>query len=586
MRLRSIQIENFRSLKDVHIDFDDDLTVIVGENDSGKSSLVDCIRVVTQGRSVDVDDFTSGTDSMALTVVIENLSFKKTYLLQDGSVAEQPLVAKPTPEYLRSLKDWLSDTETDFQQEQELGQLKETARGFGIQVRSNSSAATLKSRMLEAIQALEDDPSTGIDNARFPAFNNIQLDGKHFENVTAFFKEVFLKEKQSSLWQAETSGHSTILDVVTSAVDEYAEEMKANLEQSDIKDKLRVFLPTLTDILVKPNFTPQDFNLDAEVRFLEDGGEIDLRKKGDGTKRRVTMALLELKKEASLVENDNSTVYLLDEPDTHLHVRAQIQLLDTLSVFARGDNQVILSTHSPFIINAVHPDQVRLLTIGSDQRTHLKQISAKSEPVEYLLRAIGVENVYLFFARTLILVEGETEREFTRAHIKAVTGEDPHSRLVKIIDVKGIGNVSGFARAILEIHDKDHVYVVHDNEMSDGMIDLMSQLSLPSGNEYCVGAKEFEDAFSSDVLHRVWCQHIENLGKEVPSDWTEANVEALKERCLADPDLKFSAQLRKLSAGSATPMRKPVLGMLLGQYSRQSEVPQPLPGLFEKIKNA
>ena len=47
---------------------------------------------------------------------------------------------------------------------------------------------------------LSDQSQLLIENAIFPKFNNIQLDGKHFENVPAFFKEVFLREKQANIW--------------------------------------------------------------------------------------------------------------------------------------------------------------------------------------------------------------------------------------------------------------------------------------------------------------------------------------------------------------------------------------------------
>jgi len=199
------------------------------------------------------------------------------------------------------------------------------------------------------------DSSYVIEGTSFPNFNYILLDGTQFEDVSAFFKEAFLKERQSSLWQESADGTRSIQDVVEDAIGRFAAQIDDQLKQSGIIEKIRVFLPTLTAIRIVPDFSRRDFNLSASVRFLEPLGEIDLQKKGDGTKRRITMALLELKRDAARVADDVSTLYVLDEPDTHLHVKAQLELLNTLVGFSEQNHQVILATHSPFLINAVRP---------------------------------------------------------------------------------------------------------------------------------------------------------------------------------------------------------------------------------------
>lgn len=43
MKIESVQIRNFRKLKNCHIDFDDKETVFVGANNSGKTSAISAI---------------------------------------------------------------------------------------------------------------------------------------------------------------------------------------------------------------------------------------------------------------------------------------------------------------------------------------------------------------------------------------------------------------------------------------------------------------------------------------------------------------------------------------------------------------
>jgi putative ATP-dependent endonuclease of the OLD family len=47
MRLSQLELRNFRSCYDTTVRFADDLTLLVGENDAGKSNIVDAIRLAT-----------------------------------------------------------------------------------------------------------------------------------------------------------------------------------------------------------------------------------------------------------------------------------------------------------------------------------------------------------------------------------------------------------------------------------------------------------------------------------------------------------------------------------------------------------
>ncbi len=53
-------------------------------------------------------------------------------------------------------------------------------------------------------------------------------------------------------------------------------------------------------------------------------------------------------------------VLLLDEPGLHLHPKAQIDLLDRLEAYCRG-NQLIFATHLPFMIDLTKPERIRVI---------------------------------------------------------------------------------------------------------------------------------------------------------------------------------------------------------------------------------
>lgn len=579
MKIRKLSVNGFRCLLDFSVDFDSELTVVVGENDAGKSSLIECLKLVTQGKMIELDDFNHDLNSIDISVETEDFTFRKSYLRNDDLIEQQSLKAVPTPSYIARTTEWLQSEDLDIAREYIQGEIKQIAKTLGIAVRSNSNIENLKKSILDKLAG----GVVEIEGASFPSFNNIQLDGRHFENVTGFFKEVFLKGKQSEIWDEKISEDKTIEEFVKEKINSYSQYIEQSIAETGILDRMKMFLRDLTEVKIEPIYQKRDLNIDAKVKFMEGGKEVSIDKKGDGTKRRITMALLEYKKEQSLLEHDASTIYLLDEPDTHLHVKAQIEFLDTVKGFSHNGSQVILTTHSPFIINAVSPRQLRLLE-NNDNRSKVRYLKQDVNLADRVLRSLGVENTYLFFSRHIVIVEGETEEQFLPSYFLKRFNETLSSSLVKVINCKGITNIPGFARAILEIHNPENIHLLYDNDASPELSELINSLAVPDHRKYIVGEKEFEDAFSDAALHLGWCQYLHGVEKEVPSGWTIEAIANLRASCRESGD-KFSKKIRSLNQGGKA-MSKPILGNALAENLSDEQLPQRLLDLIRAVRHA
>ena len=148
------------------------------------------------------------------------------------------------------------------------------------------------------------------------------------------------------------------------------------------------------------------------------------------------MALLEYKKEEKIDnKEDQIQLYILDEPDTHLHVRAQLELFNILKDFSNNGRQVIIATHSPFIINAVKPKQIRLVYQPVSNESKIKALSDDRDLSDTILRELGIENTYLYFSKYILLVEGEIEEAFI-PKIYQKFNISTNSDLIKIINVQ------------------------------------------------------------------------------------------------------------------------------------------------------
>lgn len=68
-------MENFRSLKNIKIEFEKDLTVLVGENDSGKTSVIDTLKIMFENKLPETDDFYWDSREIKIEIETDNMSF-------------------------------------------------------------------------------------------------------------------------------------------------------------------------------------------------------------------------------------------------------------------------------------------------------------------------------------------------------------------------------------------------------------------------------------------------------------------------------------------------------------------------------
>ncbi|MDI3497459.1 MAG: putative ATP-dependent endonuclease of the family [Archaeoglobus sp.] len=378
-----------------------------------------------------------------------------------------------------------------------------------MSLRGNPKVETIVVKIEEKIkEILNDDVST---DGEIPSYNIYFLDGKDFEDISKFFQEIFFKEKSRKIWEEEVDNGKTIEDIIKEKLEEYATQLKTKIEEKGIKDKLRSFLVELNEIVIRPVFEPKDIKIEPKVQLLEKSGkEISVDKKSDGTKRRITMALLEYKK---AVEG-GPELYVFDEPDTHLHVRAQVELLNIIGQFNTNDKQVIISTHSPFIINSVRPKQIRLLEL-KDGETKVKLIE-KSTDIERILNTLGIENIDLFFSKRILIVEGETEEKFIPLIYEKIYKKTLRSVLVKVINRREITDVPRFAEVLLNFVKPEEIFILVDNDADEETRELIEKLGIPEETNSLLVIKNLR----TPLVQMLFIM----LGKDLTKKWVDRLV--------------------------------------------------------------
>jgi len=579
--IKKIEVNNFRCLKEYSVSFEKDLTVFVGENDSGKSSLIEVLKLIFENSFPEREDFYNDSNEMSVSIQMDDFTLIKEFNIEE--ISNPKLFIKFELEYVdktqTEIESILSAEKTD---DEKRNLLKPFTKEFGANFRSNFRVETIVTNIQEKINELREKDFI-IEVKSFNEFNVYFLDGKDFEDINDFFKKTFFRDKRRKIWSEELEGGETLEDLVTSQITSYSTEIEEQIEDQGIRDKLADYLPGLTSVRIIPNFEPSDINIGINVRFLEGDKEVSVNKRGDGTKRRITMALLEYRNKS---DSDVSSLYVFDEPDTHLHVRAQVEFLEIMRKFNETNKQVILTTHSPFIMNSVKSSQVRFL--------YLDNMETKSKPilddkdVELALDDLGIANTHLFFSKKILIVEGYTEEVFIPSIYKRIYNRPIRSNLIKVIRGEGITDVPRLAKVLEDFIDKNNIFLLIDNDGDKKLHRLIDLLDIPKEtNVFEIGHKEFEDTFEPNLIYSSWLQFVESKDHSrididsFKESWTIERISTLKEECIGDSDKKFSEELMNLSEKECLfPMKKPELGSVLSKNVPIDELDSNITDLF------
>ncbi len=125
-------------------------------------------------------------------------------------------------------------------------------------------------------------------------------------------------------------------------------------------------------------------------------------------------------------EQAETNVILIDEPGLYLHSKAQKDVLKVFETLS-GKSQVIISTHSPYLIDAQRLDRVRLILKDDQSGTRIENKihkGADTETLTPIITAIGLDLAHDFSiaGKKNVLLEGISDYYFMQAlreHLKA-----------------------------------------------------------------------------------------------------------------------------------------------------------------------
>ncbi|MCI4410574.1 MAG: ATP-binding protein [Thiotrichales bacterium] len=455
MKLKEIKLKNFRGYAEETVVPMDDLTVLVGRNDAGKSTILEALDIYFNEQKIDKSDCNvgSGSTDTVISCVFDELpteliideqnptTLQAEYLLRadgcleiikkydcSGASGKMTAVAFANHPKATGVEDLLSLKLTD---------LKALAKQRGVNL--DNVNQTVKAQLRAAIWQATDDleieeceVSLKKESAK-DAFDQIQK----YMPLYALFKSDRASTDQDA--EAQDPMKIAIKEVIRrkeAELNEVISHIQAELKEvaSKTVEKIREMSNELASEL---NPTVENKNWDSLFKVsLTGDDDIPINKRGSGTRRLVLLNFFRAQAESNVSGRDTGIIYAIEEPETSQHPDHQKILLNAFEQLVEQNRcQVILTTHTPTLARRVNQHCLRL--IHKSNGHPVIEHGDDDSTLEKIVSTLGVlpdHDIKVFFG-----VEGKHDISFL-GHISKILA-DTEPEIPDLIEAEKTGKL-------------------------------------------------------------------------------------------------------------------------------------------------
>ncbi len=456
MKICTIRIENFKSIRSLEIPDVDNVLILVGKNNTGKTVVIDAIRMVAGNYKVREHDFLDKKKPIIIAMKVELTSQDLELFHKKGIVSKYKRYELWEKEFYSKLPSFQEGNLTFECRIYSNGSIqyrdgvKKSNQNIPLvfpkifHMDQRRNVDDLQQEILrfydkESIQDLKDDVCM---------FDKARKCNRCFQCIGVISKK---KPEELSVFEL-------------SKLMEY-KMYRNNL--SDMSDKINKYFHA--------NGTPnQDvrfvYNMDVEKLFSldtqiinKDRNEVgSIHYLSEGLRSIYALSLLE-----TYIEEDSTIpcIIMIEDPEIYLHPQLQKVASEILYRLSKK-NQVIFSTHSPNMIFNFSSKQIKQVMLDEDFYTTINP----STDIDEILDDLGYTANDLMNVSFVFIVEGKQDGNrlplLLQKYYSEIYDEDGGLQRISIISTNSCTNIKTYAnlKYINKLYLKDQFLMIRDSD--------------------------------------------------------------------------------------------------------------------------
>lgn len=438
MRITKVIIKNYRCLDNCTVHLNKHLNIIVGDNECGKSTLLEAINLALSGQ----------LNGRPIQTEIHPFLFNQKIVAKYIESLKSPTPSKP-PSALIEL--YMEDDKSLASLKGTNNSLKEDVPGVSLTLEFNEDFKTEYADYVAKPELVRTLPIEYYVH-RWRGFHGSEVLSRSIP-----IKPTLI---DASTIRNNASANRYILDIIKDSLTE-KQRVDLALSYRAMKDKFLADdkVGEINKSLAKQKGVLSDktltVSLDTSARASWESGimphldEVPITLVGKGEQNSAKIKL-------AMESSDDSHLFLIEEAENHLSFSNLSALIEHISS-RRGDRQLLITTHSSFVMNKLGVDSVLLFKRG--ECTKLSDLPSDTQ--DYFLKLPGYDTLRLVLSKRAILVEGPSDELIVQKAFYNKYGKMP---LQAGVDVVTVGSLA-FKR-FLQIAEllKADVSVVTDND--------------------------------------------------------------------------------------------------------------------------
>ncbi|SET54638.1 ATP-dependent endonuclease [Natrinema hispanicum] len=499
IQISEIRIQNFRNIRDTGFIELENVTTLIGKNESGKTSTLEAINSFSKDYEY--------TD--------RDLSNSKATSDFDGDI---PIITLRFQLSKSLVEDFYPDISQEIEHPLTITRTKYFDNSYDSQIEA----------------------SVDVDEPDLPSPNVLYYDS---------YDLISDKASIDQLKNGERNTFQNLLDIGEVSLDDFGDSMLAQSNaiehaQNRIEDKLNAAW-SQKSLNIDLNWVDSDETFHLMIQDqLNSGSAVDERpltypsQRSEGFQWFFSFYINLLAETSG--DDHESKVLLLDDPAVYLHPEGKRDWLESVNEIGESE-QVVFSSHSPYLIDKRYPSRIRAVedTPGGGTKIREDIFESDNHTLEPLRNALGVDlGSSPFVSRRQLLVEGPTEYYVIAAvanYFNQVLDRDLFGwQEVSVMPVRGASNVVGQA-SWLEAEGIDYVIMLDSDKAGqdtyerirdhnhDIKTDRVVLLQNTSSSENVVT----EDMFVPQLYVSEFNAEYEEYTSELESSFEPASVEEI-----------------------------------------------------------